>query len=324
MFLLDGAERVGTQGGSAKVNDQLSVSIGNTGGVSGRNNNFAELGLQPQYLSIWDFLNTNSGDGILFATDSRAGQQWFSFLDGWDNFTSATAEISADGSKLNLTFVDQSSRKWTTNVAFSESSKLHIRGSSGTRHLVQLLGTPSDFRLKSAGMAAEGERVSNSPDGERLESPASPLDHGSPASATSFDGHAPEGVALTAAETASAGTAEGEFPAMTNSLAEVHSGLWYGLHAYQYPGPAPASTPQPSLSALDVDFKDEANPAAGPNVSNNNASEDRLLAVDAVFRSADDGDSWEPLSDEVLDQQQKDDLGAITQRPFGLWDELPT
>ncbi len=324
VFLLDGAERIGTQGGSANVNDQLSVSIGNTGGVSGRNNNFGELGLQPRYLGIWDFLNTNSGEGILFATDSRSGQEWFSFLDGWDNFTSATAEISANGSKLNLTFVDQSSRKWTTNVAFSESSKLHIRGSSGTRHLVQLLGRPSDFRLRSAGMAAEGERVANLPDGKRLESPASPLDQGSPASTASFDGHAPEGVAVTATGTTSAGAAEGEFPAMTNSLAEVYSGLWYGLHAYQYPGPAPASTPQPSPSAWDVDFKDETNPTAGPTVSNDNAPEDRLLAVDAVFSSADDGDPWEPLSDEVFDQQQKDDLGAITQRPFGLWDKLPT
>jgi len=336
-FMLDGAERIGTQGGSAAVNDQLSVWIGGTGGVAGQGNNFGEWGLQPQYFSIWDFLNTSSREGILFATDSQSGQLWFSFLDGWDNFRSATARISANGSNLNLTFVDQAWNTSTVSVPFTESAQLHIRGSVGTRHLVQLLGSAADFGLGAGSVAAEGEYLPDLPEGEGPDSPDSRLDRGGPAPTGSFEGHASEAVAPVAAPAASArladpptltgrelllaAGAEGELLPPPEGGPEVGAGLWYGLLPSRAPEPAPAAAPLPGLSVADMAGKAEANPAAGPTAFSTGA-EGRLLAVDAVFSSADDRDSWEPLFDEFFDHPSEDNLSTMTPRLFSHWDEM--
>ncbi len=343
VFMLDGAEKIGTQGGSAAVNDQLSVWIGGTGGVSGQGNNFGEWGLPPQYVSIWDFLNTSSREGILFATDTQSGQLWFSFLDGWDNFRSATARISANGSRLNLTLVDQAWNTSTVSVPFTESAQLHIRGSVGTRHLVQLLGSAADFGLGAGGLAAEGEYLPDLPEGKSLDSPSSDspvsrLDRGGPASAGNFEGHASEGAVPVAAPAAgarladpptlmdrdlllAAAGAEGELLPSPEGVAEVGAGLWYELLPSRSPDRAPAAAPLPGLSAADMAGKAEVNPTAGPTAFSTGA-EGRLLAVDAVFSSADDGDSWEPLFDGFFDRPSEDNFSTMIPRLFSRRDEM--
>lgn len=340
-FLLDGAERVGTQGGSAAVNDQLSVSIPSIGGVAGRGNTFGEVGLQPQYLSIWDFLNTSSREGILFATDSQSGQLWFSFLDGWNNFTSATAEISADGSRLNLTFVDRGSNTLTTSVPYRESAVLHVRGRVGTRHLVQLVGSASDFGLVASnvprGAAAEGEGVSILPPSQSLGSPISPPpDQGGSASAVSSPAQSIPGVSLIAAPEPSAGltdppttvdrdallasvAAEGELLGSTMGGAETSIASNHGVLSSEWAASALTAASSPGLAAVDV--LDDADPTASSGVSGN-AAEDNLLAVDAVFGSADEGDPWEPLSHDFLDQPYEGNFDAIVQQVFSRWDEV--
>ena len=153
LFLLDGPERIGTQGGQNPANDQLSMVVPLAGGVFGQGNDFTESGMEAQYISIWDFLNTSSRNGILFATDVYTGQLWFSFLDGWSGYSRATAQISADRSTLYVTVVDQASNAYVMSVPFRESATLHIRGSSGTRYLSQLLLSAADFRRVASGGA---------------------------------------------------------------------------------------------------------------------------------------------------------------------------
>ena len=346
-FLLDGPETIGTQGGNASVNDQLSVSIPAQGGVVGRENNFAESGLPPQYYSIWDFLNTSSRKGVLFATDSRSGQLWFSFLDGWDNFKSATARISADGATLNLTFVDQALNTSTRSVPFRESAVLHIRGSVGTQYLVQLVGAASNFGLVGApapsnwtrGLGAEGEGVSSLAAGAAALSPVSSPESGGPAPAGGLEAHAPEGVtpsALPAAIAAPANppspsnrewafaalAAEGEFLGTGGNAAVGDRGLGNGRLSSPCDEMAPAAPPLLGRSGAEARGATNADPGADSNTLSDTA-EDRWLAVDAVFGDADDGDSWESLLDESFGQQYEESLGAMPHRLFGPWDGVP-
>jgi hypothetical protein len=65
----------------------------------------------------------------------------------------------------------------------------------------------------------------------------------------------------------------------------------------------------------------EVNPTAVPTASSIGA-EGRLLAVDAVFSSADDGDSWEPLFDVFFDHPSEDNLNTMTHGFFSRWDEM--
>ena len=346
-FLLDGPERIGTQGGNDSVNDQLSVSIPAQGGVVGRENNFAESGLQPQYYSIWDFLNTSSRKGVLFATDSRSGQMWFSFLDGWDNFKSATARISADGATLNLTFVDQALNVSTRSVPFRESAVLHIRGSVGTQYLVQLVGAASNFGLAGApapangmrALGAEGEGVSSLPAYAATLSPVSSPESGGPAPAGGLEAHASGRVtpsALPAAIAAPANppspssrewtfaalAAEGEFLGTGSRAAGGDRGV--GNEGLSSPRDelAPDAAPLLGGSGADARGATYADPGADSNTLSDTA-EDRRLAVDAVFGDADDGDSWESLLDESFGQQYEESLGAMPHRLFSPWDGVP-
>ncbi len=104
--LRDGAERLGTQGGSIPANDKFTVVIPTEGGVVGLRNNFVELGMEAQYFGIWDFLNTSTREGILFATDTASGPLWFSLMDGWEGFVSARRRSRPTARRFAL-------RRWT-------------------------------------------------------------------------------------------------------------------------------------------------------------------------------------------------------------------
>ncbi|MHC4176609.1 MAG: Ig-like domain-containing protein, partial [Planctomycetota bacterium] len=325
-FMLDGVDRIGTQGGNDSVNDQLSVSIHGIGGVVGQRNYFGEQGLQPQCYSIWDFLNSSSREGVLFAIDGQSGQLWFSFLEGWDNFTSATAEISANGSTLNMTFVDQASNTSTASVPYRESAVLHFRASEGTRQLVQLVGSPSDFGLTAAsgpssgaeGLTAEGEHVPDLPGGKGPASPVSRQAQGGSASEGTLEGLAAEGIAPLAAPATSAVSpgspalmerdlalaavaAEGELLAGASSPVEGPGGLRYEPASDGSPD-APLAAGLPALYVAETIAEDDTDAAAFLTTPGAGA-EDRLLAVDAVLGDTDGVDSWGTPFDELFGQQ---------------------
>jgi VCBS repeat-containing protein len=151
-YLVDGADRIGSQGGYSWANDQLSFEIPDEGGVVGTGNNFAENGVQPQCISVWDFLNSSSRKGILAALDTVTGQMWFSFMDGWNGFGGVVGQLSPDGTMLTLSITDWDGNASSVSVPFRESAKLHFRANSGTHYLVQLVGSAADFGLvPSAG-----------------------------------------------------------------------------------------------------------------------------------------------------------------------------
>jgi len=105
--------------------------------------------------------------------------------------------------------------------------------------------------------------------------------------------------------------AEGEFLATGNATAD--GGQEWAAERITFPsadlGPAPA--PLPAVPAAEAYREAGADPMADPSALSDTAK-GRLLAVDALFGSTDPGDSWEPLSGELLGQQCEDNLGVMS------------
>lgn len=86
--LQDGPDFVDV-GGVLAGNDEFTFAIDRLGGVTSLENDFTEMGLEPEYQQIYDLLAIHNEDGIVIS--GNALRQGYSFVGGgWTNYSSPT------------------------------------------------------------------------------------------------------------------------------------------------------------------------------------------------------------------------------------------
>jgi VCBS repeat-containing protein len=124
-YLIDGAESVGTGGGTIPANDRFVVNVPQAGFPNGiaTGYNFGEKGVlvgQPSngqpalQLTLEEILASNTNKGALLALNGNT-QSWFTTLDPtWANVHAMTVQLSNDLSSLTLRVVVNQNGQLTT------------------------------------------------------------------------------------------------------------------------------------------------------------------------------------------------------------------
>jgi hypothetical protein len=159
-FLSDGAEIVGSQGGTLGVNDEITVRLGQD--TNGLNNNFTEKGKANAMTKIEEFFATNIGHNVLaavafnFPANSQpttfgapAAPAWQAVVgDEWSQFHDFRMSLSGDNRLLGVEVKDQADQTLRATVSVLDRSRVFSLGqqANGTL-LIKLVGDPSRFNF---------------------------------------------------------------------------------------------------------------------------------------------------------------------------------
>ncbi len=143
-------------------NDRFAADIGRLGDAH-IVTNFGELGLEPQFISVFDLLASTPRTGVLVAIDNPTGSSatpntlWYDFHAGWEGFRSV--ELTLNGNTATLTAIDNNGVTHIVNIPTQNNPNFVFQGQDGTRHLVRIYGSASDFGLTPSnnGASPEGE-----------------------------------------------------------------------------------------------------------------------------------------------------------------------
>jgi hypothetical protein len=182
--LRDGADTILTPGAPAPgfnqfhlfnvSTDRVRVDMNLLGGFSLRTD-FAKLGLQSQFMSLWDFTASAGGPNIVFGLDPTGSMLWYQFGLGWTGFVRANFQLAPGGGSATLTVVKQNpDTSETTTVINLSSTQFRIKGTTSEGMVVQLLGGASTFGLAAAEVP-EGEPPASAEEALEQEAPEEEL-----------------------------------------------------------------------------------------------------------------------------------------------------
>jgi VCBS repeat-containing protein len=141
--LVDGAEVVGSQGGTSTVNDKIVTTI--TSGTNGTGNNFTEQGRPAAFITLADFYARNSRETILAAFNSAGTAQWYSTNgSAWDGYTNMVLSLNSAGTQLTIKATNPQGQSVQTTIPTSHR-QIRLLGSSGGSKIYQIGLTPSSL-----------------------------------------------------------------------------------------------------------------------------------------------------------------------------------
>ena len=127
------------------ANDRITIDTANASG--NQNVLFGERSLQPDFISMADFLNDTLRQGIVVGLDASGNQLWYSLLDGgWDGIAAVDLTFSNDESIAHLTVSLAGGGDLMYDVPTAlELEFFRERGENSLGRVVQLIGTAEDF-----------------------------------------------------------------------------------------------------------------------------------------------------------------------------------
>gem|GEM_PF-2632698 len=162
-MILDGLDRVGTQGGTL-ADDAITFTVNLPGGVTGTGNNFGERGLDAAYFSIYEILASrgssgdgSSGNGLMIGANGAGDDFWFVTLGGWTNLSDAHARLLGPGPSSIDAIIHDHVGPRPRNLPV-DGNRLRIMGHdpSGAR-VIRFDGAATDFGFTLAASDGEGE-----------------------------------------------------------------------------------------------------------------------------------------------------------------------
>lgn len=139
-FLIDGGS------------NSLSFKIATEGSTSG-GHDFGELGRRAQFIKLSELFGSTSRSRVMVSVGSSA-QTWSQLSGGWEDYKSVNVSLSSDRSNVTVTATDASDKKYKATVPVSDSKRVRLLGNEGTKDLVQLLGSPTNYALLAVGNTA--------------------------------------------------------------------------------------------------------------------------------------------------------------------------
>lgn len=147
-FLADGAESVGSQGGTVQNN---TIVVNLTENTTGTNNNFAELRTAGQ-IRFRDFLARSNRDYALAAVDTTGKSLW---TVGWSDMK-LTNVTSASATNYKLDTVNGSSLPFSAQVPKTAPTIENLQ-STNTGSLIRLNGASSSYSFTAVATGGSGE-----------------------------------------------------------------------------------------------------------------------------------------------------------------------
>lgn len=153
-FMIDGWDSVN---GQITASDSVQINVN---GVPQRVD-FGERGLRAEFVSPRDFFGQADPNGFQIATNAGnaiGDEFWFSFLDGYSNFTKAEASVSADGSRATIRLTRNDGQTFTlNNVSLTADPHIRLMGRMGDGVVLRFEGTAAQFLAGAVQAAADAE-----------------------------------------------------------------------------------------------------------------------------------------------------------------------
>lgn len=151
-------------------NDLGAVEIGIRGGVFSLNNDFAERGLDSQYVSMFHLLASSAdprfSSGVVFANED--GQSWHAFVgDAWDGYHSAvlrlqiTVDVTTSTERVtgaSITVIETATGQLMQTQVSVDTARLRF---NQDHRVVGLIGRPEDFVWTNVATEGEGSMSSS-------------------------------------------------------------------------------------------------------------------------------------------------------------------
>lgn len=151
-FFLNGHN---TPGNGAQVTsnspDQFTIRIDSE--TDSTNNNFAEWGLRPEFISKRLYHSSLPSDGVFQNLDLSAGPLWFAFDTGWTGLLSAEAQ-SVNGAPVSITLYNENLQELMGSSPLSNgSSRIHWLGDNSQAYFMKVSGVKAliDLHLLNPG-----------------------------------------------------------------------------------------------------------------------------------------------------------------------------
>lgn len=157
-FLVDGVDKIGTQGGSV-ANDRFTIDLDEN--TQGMGNNFGERSRAAQFHSLRDLFASTSRSGLLLIVDTANNRTTSSGNGEWQQYHDASAKLTADGKHWEITVKNGQQTMLKTTLPNRNSQRLEVLGTSGTMALLRLNGPVSSLNFQPVSPSSgEGESAS--------------------------------------------------------------------------------------------------------------------------------------------------------------------
>jgi Bacterial Ig domain/SdrD B-like domain/Dockerin type I domain len=159
-YMMDGKDTAGPAGDADTLNNQFTVEIAQPGGIDGSGYNFGVVGIEYGYGRALDLLASRYMQGNLAAAHNGAyvaigadnSLLWFSQLDGFNGILYGEAVLNSNGTNLQFTIVDGSSRIYTASLNANQFV-VTADAASGNR-IIRILGARSSINFQEVNFFA--------------------------------------------------------------------------------------------------------------------------------------------------------------------------
>ncbi|MGV3607065.1 MAG: Ig-like domain-containing protein [Planctomycetaceae bacterium] len=171
VFMVDGKETVGSQGGTT-ANNKIQINLSQE--TTGTGNNFGEASRQSSNYRKQDFFASTWRSQVVVAlpvvtgsTSTNTSAIWQSVTGaGWNQLTNVTFTVVNSGTQLKINANNASSQPITTTISLNDPKKVLDLGTQNQQRLIRLVGPFSSFGFTvvpttSNSLVPEGESTSN-------------------------------------------------------------------------------------------------------------------------------------------------------------------
>lgn len=155
VFLLDGIESVGSQGGELTANDTISITLAED--TQGTDNNFGERGRMPQYIGLADTLVSaiaaTRESVVLAAVDDVSQQSWLAVQGDWRTYEDIDVRWNQADVDFAFAITESDAQPKSTLVPVADQ-RVRQLGRSDNQALVQFQGRSVDFEFVAPAQSA--------------------------------------------------------------------------------------------------------------------------------------------------------------------------
>jgi cyclophilin family peptidyl-prolyl cis-trans isomerase len=141
-FVVDGADTLGSHGGSKPLNDRFSFTVAEDSHLAGYN--FGELGREARFVSIRDFLTSTPTHATMASVTSSGASSWVT-LDGAGFDATTQASVTLNAAKTELTMlITENGQQLSTTIPMTDP-RVTVMGESAGAMLLRIAGSRSSF-----------------------------------------------------------------------------------------------------------------------------------------------------------------------------------
>jgi len=187
MYLIDGQERVGSQGGAEAQNDQIAIEL--TENTNGLNNDFGERGREASTFTLADFLASASESSLFGSFGDQPEEQWIALNSSWDQYEATDVTWHDNSHTLMIDVTDTQEIVNSAVLSWEAGHAVRQLGYELPVPLITLDNAPAAVGFTPASDESTGNEVVKVPDFSLPDVNETSATHGQDVSPRDYEGN---------------------------------------------------------------------------------------------------------------------------------------